>query len=435
MPDELVGDLAVGQPGAPRTEVHLVHAHRRVVGRGLRTSFHPRGVTLRPRVLGGGDDRRGQRRDLGAAGERVRPLDPAGVGEDLELVALPDERARPEQLPDAEVVQATHRGGAALPTLEVADDPDRGRARCPHGEGDTVHTVDGADVGAEVLPELLVAALAEEVQVELADGRREAVRVVRGPRRVVGVGGLVEVVVGLDPVASERAGGGTCPHAVALVREFDVVAVRPDDPHGRCQVADDTDARAAVDRVRAQHVVRLGPAALGDLLAEPVLDRRRPRPVRRGGGRRGRARRLLRSGGGGPARPGVGRGRTRRRARPAAEGRGLGDATVGALTRGRRGARQVLTGGGDARLVPGRVVARGPVGSARRRCCGRRGVRHGRRGRRHGRDARPLTTARRDGCRSGVAHRLGPLRVAVGHRCGPSTTSRCTGSWKASRRT
>jgi hypothetical protein len=61
--------------------------------------------------------------------------------------------------------------------LKSPTDADRARRRRPHGERDAVHAVDLAQVRAELLVELLVAALAGEVEVDLAERRQERVRV------------------------------------------------------------------------------------------------------------------------------------------------------------------------------------------------------------------------------------------------------------------
>ncbi len=64
-----------------------------------------------------------------------------------------------------------------VPAVEVADDRDRARVRRPDRERGAGDAVELADVRAEPLVELLVAALAREVQVELAERRQERVRV------------------------------------------------------------------------------------------------------------------------------------------------------------------------------------------------------------------------------------------------------------------
>ena len=66
--------------------------------------------------------------------------------------------------------------------VEVADDGDRARVRRPDRERGAGDAVDLADVRAEPLVELLVAALHREVEVELAERRQERVRVAQRER-------------------------------------------------------------------------------------------------------------------------------------------------------------------------------------------------------------------------------------------------------------
>ncbi len=63
---------------------------------------------------------------------------------------------------------------------------------------------------AEHVPQLLVAALGDQVEVHLAEGRQEAVRVIAGNR--------VPAVHGIDGVVGNRgAGERGDPHAAVLV--------------------------------------------------------------------------------------------------------------------------------------------------------------------------------------------------------------------------
>ena len=66
-----------------------------------------------------------------------------------------------------------------VPVVEVADDADRAAAGAQTANAVPVTPCDLANVRAEPLVELLVAALADQVQVELAERRRERVRVAR----------------------------------------------------------------------------------------------------------------------------------------------------------------------------------------------------------------------------------------------------------------
>ena len=169
--DELVGHLAVGEPLPPGAGVHLVDAHRPLVPAGARPLGQP-GV-VGPLVGRLGDDGGVQRRHLGGEGQRVGLLPPRAVGAE-HVVAVPaaDLHAGDEDLPDARGAQRPHRVGARLPVVEVAGDLHAARVGRPHGEG---HALDGAarglvpaDVRAEHVPQPLVAALADQVLVELA---------------------------------------------------------------------------------------------------------------------------------------------------------------------------------------------------------------------------------------------------------------------------
>ena len=189
---ELVGQLEVVQRAVvlervqpPRAEVDLVDRHRARPAARLasRCASHSLVAPLVRRAV---DDRRGLRRHLGGERERVglQP-DLAVLREDLELVvgALAD--VGQEQLPDAGRAERAHRVQPPVPGVEVADDRDGARARRPDGERRAGDAVELAHVRAELGVELLVAALAGQVQVELAERRRNAYgsRIVNVPAR------------------------------------------------------------------------------------------------------------------------------------------------------------------------------------------------------------------------------------------------------------
>ena len=82
-----------------------------------------------------------------------------------------------------ERAERAHRVQAPVPGVEVADDRDRARATAPRRRTPCPVTPSiSRDVRAELLVELLVAALADQVQVELAERRQEAVRVAQRER-------------------------------------------------------------------------------------------------------------------------------------------------------------------------------------------------------------------------------------------------------------
>ena len=181
--DEFVGQFAVGQPGLPRTEVHLVDAHRL----GVRLALGPVGQPLLvlPDVPGLVDDRRGGRWDLGPEGQRVGLLPPPAVPpEHAELVAGAGADVRHEQLPHPGAAQHPHRVRPPGPTVEVAGDPHSLGGRGPDREAGAADGAGRGVVAAHVrpqhVPQPLVPTLADQVQVHVAQGGQPAVRVVDG---------------------------------------------------------------------------------------------------------------------------------------------------------------------------------------------------------------------------------------------------------------
>ena len=254
--DELVGELAVAEAGAPRPEVHLVHAHRRVVRIGGCALQHP--VRVAPGILGRTDHGGRGRRNLGEARHRVCALNPlAARRSELELVGVLRPEARNEQLPDAVVVEPAHGVADAVPVVEVADYPCRRGVWCPHAEAGSRHVFVRAEVCAEHLPELFVAALPPEVEVDFAHGGNEAVRVIRGPVRAVGVTGFERVCLAV-------AGGEALPQAVGEVLEGDAGAIRLHRGYRGRERPQRTDHEAAIVCVLAQRCVGLRVSSLDD---------------------------------------------------------------------------------------------------------------------------------------------------------------------------
>ena len=198
--DQVLGQVAVRHALAPRAEVHLVDAHRALVRVAAGALLHPGGVG--PLVAGLVDDRAGVRRALGAPRHRVGlgAHDVVGAA-DLVLVDVADPDVRHEQLPDPGGADQPHRVDPAVPVVEVADDAHGLGPRRPHRERHPAHVAHRAVVlvqaRAEHGPQLLVTALVDQVQVDLAQGRGEPVGVV------------LQV---LDPVGprDERAGSPSC---------------------------------------------------------------------------------------------------------------------------------------------------------------------------------------------------------------------------------
>ena len=178
---ELVGQLEVGQRAVvlervqpPRAEVDLVDRHRLVQRRARPPPLEP--LLVAPDVLGAVHDRRGLGRVLGLERVRVGLLEAVAVGpRDLVLVVVAGPDLGDEQLPDPARAERAHRVQPRVPVVEVADHGDRLRGGSPNRERGAVDALELAHVRAEAAVDLLVAALAREVQVELADRRREAV--------------------------------------------------------------------------------------------------------------------------------------------------------------------------------------------------------------------------------------------------------------------
>ena len=209
---ELLGELPVAQARPPAAKVHLVDRHPG----GDRLGGGPLGepVLVAPLEVARGDHRAGRGRDLGGARHGVRLLPPDAVGpEDPELVHLALADAGHEQLPHPGPAQRAHRVQAAVPAGERADHLDGAGVRRPDGEGGAGHVLDRAHMRAERPPQLLVAALADQVEVELADGGQEAVGLLDvDPVGAVGPGHP-------DPVGGhlrERQGDGPDPVVLVL---------------------------------------------------------------------------------------------------------------------------------------------------------------------------------------------------------------------------
>ena len=71
-----------------------------------------------------------------------------------------------------------HRHAPAVPLVEIAYDADATRAGGPDSEIYAADARDGVDVGAQFVVGVVVAAFAHEVEVELAEKKREGVGIV-----------------------------------------------------------------------------------------------------------------------------------------------------------------------------------------------------------------------------------------------------------------
>ncbi len=280
--------------------MQLVDAHRLGVRGRARPLLEPLGVV--PLVGGRGDDGGGGRREVRGEGHRVGLVQPVPVGgEDAEAVAGPDADAGQEDLPDAGA-EGAHRGGDAVPAAPlgrpVADDAHAAGVRGPHRERRALDRAGGGrpapEVGAEGVPEPLVAALADQVQVDRAEHGGEAVGVVDERLDLVAVG----VPAGLvgpahrEPVVRQRARDGAGEHAGRAHRRERVAPRRRArlDHHvdlvgARLQRPDDDGARRVRTAVGPEDAVRVAVRALEQQVQVelPGRDRERARGRRRGG--------------------------------------------------------------------------------------------------------------------------------------------------------
>ena len=121
--------------------------------------------------------RRARRVRLEGEGERIRlgGEGSARSGEDLELVAGPLGHSRHEQLPDAVARVQPHRMSAPVPAVPVAHHADPPRIGRPHRENHAVDALQAPWVGAELVPDAIVGALAQEVQIVSGQRGGEAV--------------------------------------------------------------------------------------------------------------------------------------------------------------------------------------------------------------------------------------------------------------------
>ncbi len=170
---ELVGKVAPAEPLPPRRGVHLVGRQRR--GQRVRRSAAREPVGVRPLVAGAVEHGGGLRRRLRPEGQRVglEPRLPVRAAHG-EFVGLPLARPGSDADPDARGRLRLEWVGTLVPVVPVPDDRHRARVRRPDGEA-RARAVVVEQVGAESLPEPLVASFAEEVEVELAEVAHGAV--------------------------------------------------------------------------------------------------------------------------------------------------------------------------------------------------------------------------------------------------------------------
>src|SRR5262249_6220485 len=134
--------------------------------------------------------------------QRVGLLAPPAVGaQHLVLVPAPVADTGYEQLPDAGRAERAHGERPPGPVVEVARDAYAPRVRSPYRErgpgNGAARGVVRAHVRAQDLPEVLVPALADQMQVDVAERRKPAVRIVHHER--------VVAITHLQPIVGRRA--------------------------------------------------------------------------------------------------------------------------------------------------------------------------------------------------------------------------------------
>ena len=177
----VVGEIAVALLGHahPGAEMALVDRDRRVARARRRARGQPRAI--RPgRLAEPVHDRGGARRMLGGKGEGVRlERQQSAPGTlDLVLVHLAAVDPRDEQLPHAAFDAFAHGMAPAVPAVEGADHGHPLRVRRPHQERDAGDAVQLHRVRAEPFVQPEVIAFGDEIGVQLAEDRREAIGIV-----------------------------------------------------------------------------------------------------------------------------------------------------------------------------------------------------------------------------------------------------------------
>ena len=177
---QFLRQLAIAEPAvaflratAPRAEMDLVDRYRRAQGVGA----DRRRLRARQR-LHVDHDRGGLRPQLGREGDRIRfeRQHRAVRPDDLVFVFVARARRRHEDFPEA-VAAHPHGMAAAIPEIEVADHADAPGVGGKHHEGDPGDSFEHQRMGAELVVEMQMRAFAEQIEIEIGQHRRKAVRV------------------------------------------------------------------------------------------------------------------------------------------------------------------------------------------------------------------------------------------------------------------
>src|SRR5262249_2184345 len=116
--------------------------------------------------------------------------------DNLEFVSLPGCCARYENLPEA-VASSPHGVTAPVPEIEIADHADAPRVGREHHEGNARNAVERPRVRADLVVEN-VAALAEQIEIEIGQDRRKSIWIFQLH--------YVAVEVNAEPIALRRLG-------------------------------------------------------------------------------------------------------------------------------------------------------------------------------------------------------------------------------------
>ena len=174
--DQLIGNFVPGEErrlamprAAPRAGMQLVDVDRRAQRIPGAAPRQPLAVvpviTADVRDYG-----RIVRPQLHLKRERVSlELDVAVCVVDLEFVKRARADVRHERLPHARVGAPLHDVAVPVPMIEVADDADAPRVRRPHREARAAHAVALDRVRAELAMDVVVVALAEQVEIEVGE--------------------------------------------------------------------------------------------------------------------------------------------------------------------------------------------------------------------------------------------------------------------------
>src|SRR5215813_8575983 len=181
---KLLGEFAIcqispvlDQVAAPRAEMDFVNRNGRLAIVALPTLRHPSSVL--PQMSRRLDnDRRGLWRPLRALGLRIRlERQQLTIGaEDLIFVEMTGAQTGYEQFP--EPADIAHRHPPAVPAVEITDNADPTRIRCPYGKRDALHTPMDERMCSELAVAREMITLGEQVNVDLPENLRKRIEVI-----------------------------------------------------------------------------------------------------------------------------------------------------------------------------------------------------------------------------------------------------------------